>query len=249
MGKIRNLIVAHAEERLALMAPARRLRLALADRAASTYAQGRPIRLLDAGCADGLLSLALARKHQDWAVTGVDMREDLLSGARARAKGRGLANAGFEVADLMLPLPGSGYDVVAALECLSEIPDDARALRTIADAVLPGGLVVIQVPEREWAPVLPGSEATWRDEVRHGYGPEEIAAKVREAGLEVFEVRMTYRALAAATQELRDRIKNAALPIRLLAFPFLATAVRLERWGLTWGRANAIFVLARRPAA
>src|SRR3954470_4790589 len=76
----RAFLAAALEERLALMAPARRLRLALADEIVSAYGGARPLRLLDAGTGDGLLALALAQRHPDWAVLGVDLREDLLDG-------------------------------------------------------------------------------------------------------------------------------------------------------------------------
>ena len=62
-------------------------------------------------------------------------------------------------------------------------------------------------------------------------------------------MRPTYRTLATAAQEIRDRIKGSPLAVRLAAFPFLAAAVRLELLGLTWGRANALMATARRPAA
>jgi SAM-dependent methyltransferase len=234
------------EERLALMAPSRRLRLALADEVLSAQAAGKPMRLLDAGCGDGLLSLSLAKRHRDWLVLGVDRRDDLLEGARARARGRSLGNVRFEAADLTEPLPESGFDAVVALECLHEIPDDEAALASMAGALAPGGLLALQVPDREWRPVLPGSSGIWRDQVRHGYGEEELAALLRKSRLEPVEMRPTYRSLAAAAQEVRDRIKGSRLPVRLLAFPFLAAAVRLERWGLTWGRPSAILALAHR---
>lgn len=229
------------------MAPSRRLRLALADEVLSPHAGGRPIRLLDAGCGDGLLSLSLAKRHPEWTVLGVDRRDDLLEGARARARGRSLANVRFQSADLTEPMPESGFDAVVALECLHEIPDDESALASMAGALAPGGLLALQVPDREWAPVLPGSSGIWREEVRHGYSPDEIAAALRRAGLEPVELRPTYRSLAAGAQEIRDRIKGSALALRLAAFPFLAAAVRLERWKITWGRPSAILALARRP--
>lgn len=244
LGKLRAVL----EERLALMAPSRRLRLVLSDEVLSAEAEGKPLRVLDAGCGDGLLTLSLAKRHADWALLGVDQRDDLLTGARARAAARSLNNVRFEPADLTQPLPGSDFDAVVALECLHEIPDDAAALRSMAGALAPGGLLALQVPERDWAPVLPGSTGIWREEVRHGYGRDGIAADVRAAGLEPVELRPTYRSLAAAAQEIRDRIKDAPLPLRLLAFPFLAAAVRLERLGLTWGRPSATLVLARRPS-
>jgi sugar phosphate isomerase/epimerase len=98
--------------------------------------------------------------------------------------------------------------------------------------------------------VLPGSPGTWREQVRQGYTAEQLRGYLEEAGLTEVEIRPTYRSLAAAAQEIRDRIKERGLLIRLLAFPFLAAAVRLEGAGLTWGRANALLATARRlPAA
>jgi SAM-dependent methyltransferase len=235
------------EERLALMAPARRLRLALAEgEVGARLGTTSRLRVLDAGCGDGLLSLAMAKRHPNWALVGVDLREDLLEGARKRAVARGLSNARFVPGNLERPLPEGDRDAVTAVECLSEIPDDRQALRMMLAALRPGGLLVVQVPERDWQPVLPGSPGTWREQVRQGYTAGQLQALLQEVGLADVEVRPTYRGLAAAAQEIRDRIKDRGLVVRLLAFPVLAAAVRLERAGLTWGRGNALIASARR---
>jgi trans-aconitate methyltransferase len=235
------------EERLALMAPARRLRLALAEgEVAARLGGDSRLRVLDAGCGDGLLSLAMAKRHPTWALVGLDLREDLLEGARRRAIARGLPNVRFQPANLEQPLPERERDAVTAVECLSEIPDDRQALQMMRDALRPGGLLVVQVPERDWQPVLPGSPGTWREQVRQGYTAEQLQDLFQEAGFTEIEVRPTYRSLAAAAQEIRDRIKDRGLLVRLLAFPFLAAAVRLERLGLTWGRPNALLASGRR---
>jgi SAM-dependent methyltransferase len=227
------------------MAPARRLRLAEAVAAVERHARGADLRLLDAGCGDGLLARAIARRHPGWTVLGVDVREDLLSGARART--RGLTNVAFEVADVTRPLPVGGFDVALALECLEEIPDDERALSEIAAAVAPGGHVVVHVPDRHWRPVLPGSPRTWREEVRHGYGADDLVAALRAAGLETVELHQTDHAVVMAAQEVRDRIKDGSVATRALAFPAMLGAVRLERAGVTWGAARAHLAVARRP--
>jgi trans-aconitate methyltransferase len=235
------------EERLALMAPARRLRLALAeDEVAARLGPDSRLRVLDAGCGDGLLSLAMAKRHPTWALVGIDLRDDLLEGARRRAVARGLLNARFLPANLEQPLPERERDAVTAVECLSEIPDDRQALRMMREALRPGGLLVVQVPERDWQPVLPGSPGTWREQVRQGYTAEQLGALLEEIGFTDVQVRPTYRSLAAAAQEIRDRIKHRGLLVRLLAFPLLAGAVRLERAGLTWGRGNALLASASR---
>jgi trans-aconitate methyltransferase len=245
--KVGDRIRAVLEERLALMAPARRLRLALSEEVVDAHAGGRPLDVLDAGCGDGLLTLALAKRHPGWTLLGVDRRDDMLEGARGRARARSLGNVTFTAGDLERPLPASGLDAVLAIECLSEIPDDALALRSMVAALAPGGLLVAQVPERGWRPVLPGSPKTWREQVRQGYDAEQIAAALRGAGLERVEVRPTFGVTVAVAQEVRDLIKDRGLAVRLAAFPLLAGAVRLERWGVTGGRSNALLASGRRP--
>jgi trans-aconitate methyltransferase len=235
------------EERLALMAPSRRLRMALAEAAIAAFAADRRVRVLDAGCGDGLLSLAVAKRHPRWQIVGIDIRDDLLAGARERAANRGLDNVAFRQADLTRSLAETGFDVVMALECLNEIPDDRAALEAMTGALAPGGLFVVQAPERDWKPVLESSDATWREEVRHGYSAADLSAALGNAGLERIEITPTYRATAAVAQEVRDRIKDGPLPLRAAAFPAMLGAVRLEHWGLTGGRASALFATARRP--
>lgn len=241
-------LVAVLEERLALLAPARRLRLAMAERRARAFAGQRPVRVLDAGCGDGLLTLSMAKRNPDWELLGVDRNRRALDGASERATGRGLANARFEEADLERSLPDSGFDVVFAIECLSEIPRDRRALEVLAAALAPGGLLVVQVPERDWHPVLPGSATIWREQARQGYDAAGLTAALATLGLEAIAVEPTFHALVQAAQDFRDRIKERALPIRLAAFTPLALTVRLERWGFRPGRASALLATARRPA-
>jgi ubiquinone/menaquinone biosynthesis C-methylase UbiE len=238
------------EERIALMAPARRLRMALAEEALTDFAAGRPIQVLDAGCGDGLPLLSIARRHPEWTLVGVDLSEALLGGARERAANRGLANVSFRQADLTAePAWDVGFDAVIALECLSEIPDDRAALRTMAASLRPAGLAVVQAPEESWTPILKGSDPTWREQVRHGYSATGLAEALRAAGLAEVEVRPTFRTTVELAQELRDRIKDRGPTLRAAAFPAMLAAVRAERWGLTGGRANALFSLSRRPAS
>lgn len=233
--------------RIEFEAPGRRVRLALADAAVASALGDRPVRVLDAGCGDGLGTLTLARRHPAWELVGVDIRDDLLEGARARARARRLDNVRFVHADLTRPLPVGGFDAVLAIECLTEIPDDGAALAAMAAALQPGGLLVVHVPERSWKPVLPGSDATWRDEVRHGYSEAELTAALARVRLEPLELRPTFRVTAVAAQEVRDRVKGAPLLLRAAAFPAFAAAAALERRGVTGGRPRALLAVARRP--
>jgi SAM-dependent methyltransferase len=193
-----------------------------------------------------MLTVALARRHRDWSVVGVDLSAQALRLAREEAQRAGLENAAFEQADLTADLGTKRYDAIAAIECLEEIPDDAAAIKAMARALRPGGLLVVHAPERSWTPVLAGSEQTWRHEVRHGYGAEELAELIGRAGLEVGDVRPTSRGTVRLAQELRDRMRRSSLRGQAIAYPLIVAAVPLERWGLTWGPARALLVEASR---
>lgn len=237
------------EERIALSAPTRRLRFALALEELERYAGTRPLRVLDAGCGDGLLSLAIAQRHHSWEVVGVDVLSEAISTARRRAQQRGLGNVRFVHGDLLDPRSERNFDAVLAIECLTEIPHDQGALRTMTAALRQGGILIAHVPERSWAPILPGSAPIWRHEVRHGYSAEEFAAALRNAGVTAVRVLPTLQGTVALAQELRDRIINRSLVLRALAFPAMVAAVRLERLGVTWGPHRAMLATGLRTTS
>jgi SAM-dependent methyltransferase len=228
------------------MPPARQLRFRLAIEALERFADGRPVRVLDAGCGEGLLTVALASRHPEWLIVGVDLSADAVRDAGREAVRLGLPNAAFARADLTVDVGLDEYDAVAAMECLEEIPDDHGAMAAMARALHPGGLLLADVPERDWTPILPGSERRWRHEVRHGYSAAGISELIEAAGLTVSSVRPTTRGTIRVAQELRDRIRHRTVREQALAYPLIASAVPLERRGLTWGPARALFVEARR---
>lgn len=195
-----------------------------------------------------MLALAIARRHPAWTVVAADLREEGLNHGRSEAEREGLRNVRFESIDLTRPIPDGGYDVVLALECLEEIPDDEAATAYLAAALRPDGLMLVHVPESAWKPVLRSSESTWKDEVRHGYTREELIALLERHGLDVARVIPTTRGTVRVAQEVRDRIKTARLAVRALAYPPLTAALWLERLGLTWGPARALYAEARKPA-
>jgi SAM-dependent methyltransferase len=227
------------------MPPARRLRFQLALEDLERLAARGPLRLLDAGSGEGFFAEEAARRHPEWTVVAADASAELIAAAARRTGNSGLANLRFVEADLTQPLEDS-YDAVVALECLTEIPDDDAALRSMAGALRPGGLFVAHVPAKDWEPVLRRSDRAWRHEIRHGYEPDELVAKLEAVGLAVRVTRRTTRGTVHLAQELRDRTKTRSLKLRALLYPLLVGSVRLERLRLTWGPARGLYVRAER---
>jgi SAM-dependent methyltransferase len=239
---------AAAARRVQSFAPGRQFRLELARRTLQDFAAGRALRILDAGCEDGLLAATLARENPSWTVVGGDINDEALEKARTISAREGLGNVEYVHLDVTQPFAGGEFDAVAAVECLAEIPEDRAAVQTFADALRPGGLLVVHVPERNWRPIFSGSPKSWKREARHGYGAEELRGLLEQAGLEAIEIRPTTRATLHAAEEVRARTRTPRLRLRAVAYPFLAAALRLEQLGITTGAARALFAIARKPS-
>jgi trans-aconitate methyltransferase len=229
------------------LSPARRLRFELVAEAVEDFAAGHDLRLLDAGCGDGAFANSIARAHPGWIVHGIDLAADLLDHGRRAAERMHTTNVAFVHGDVTEDLGSEAYDAVVAIESLEEIPEDTLALGRMVAALRPGGLLVIHVPEQHWEPVLRGSPATWKHEVRHGYDRVDLASRLRELGLERIQVDGTCRGLVRLAQELRDRVPARYPTARRAVSAPLLVSVPVERRGVTWGRERALLACARRP--
>jgi SAM-dependent methyltransferase len=103
--------------------------------------------VLDLGCSDGALSVALrAYGHE---VTGVDIEEH--AGVRERVDS-------FVPADLDDGVPddvGGGYDVIVAADVLEHVVEPDRLLTDLSDRLVPGGSIIASVPNfGHWYPRL-----------------------------------------------------------------------------------------------
>jgi 2-polyprenyl-3-methyl-5-hydroxy-6-metoxy-1,4-benzoquinol methylase len=119
------------------LATARRIRERIAEQAARRQPAGssKP-RVLELGCATGLMSSAIA--DGTVSVLGVDRSETYLERARAR----GLPDARFERGDLeRLPETAERFDHVLATNVLHELGDPLAFLRACRARLARGGLV------------------------------------------------------------------------------------------------------------
>lgn len=115
-----------------------------------------PGRALDLGCGEGADAMWLA--DHGWRVTAVDISQTALDRAAADATARGLADRiDFQRHDLDKTFPDGVFELVSAQFLHSPVAlDRARLLRRAADAVAPGGtlMVVDHGAAPPWAPKL-----------------------------------------------------------------------------------------------
>jgi 2-polyprenyl-3-methyl-5-hydroxy-6-metoxy-1,4-benzoquinol methylase len=106
-----------------------------------------PARVLDAACGPGLYAVPLAERGYD--VTGVDIGPAVIRHAKGLARRRRVApRCHFATGDLREADLGDGYDAVMLIyHVLEAFPrrEQARLLRRLHDAVVPGGRVIVEM--------------------------------------------------------------------------------------------------------
>jgi len=132
--------------------------------------------ILDVGCGAGANLELLAERFPGSRVHGIDVESEPLRACRAD---RGLAVAQADAG--RLPFAAGCFDVVAALDALEHLADDAAALREIQRVCRPGGALVATVPAFDW---LWGSVDDLGRHYRR-YRRDELRARVEAAGFEV----------------------------------------------------------------
>ncbi len=191
------------------------------------------------------MSRDVCRAHPAWTVVGVDLDGDVLRTARAWTGDEHL-RAAFYRADLTRSVGTGLYDVVLAMECLAEIPDDTAALTRLAEALRPGGLLVAHVLHANWQPVLRSSRQDWEREVRRGYDRDSFLGMLDAAGFEVERVAETTRGLAQLAGDIGQRFESTPPVAKAPLLPVMMAAVGLDRAGVTWGPSRGLFVEATR---
>ena len=141
-------------------------------------------RVLDVCCGSGASAVPAAEiVGADGTVVGVDLAENLLELARAKAKQRGLTNIEFRSGDLMhLPFEDESFDTVVCVFGIFFVPDMEAALRELGRVVRNGGRVAITT----WGPRFfePASTVFWdsirdvRPDLYKGFNPWDRISEV-----------------------------------------------------------------------
>lgn len=190
--------------------------LALVERAVPPGAARSEVRVLDAGCGPGNITLRLA--EAGFSVLGVDPYGPLIELAREKRRARRLANVAFQHADLAAADPrwAGAFDQVVNVHSLYAHPDPDALLAGAARALKPGGHAIFVNFTRR-APLVATLLAVWRrqgtraaiaclrwvlpnalfEATRRRVGPHywdgaTFARRLEAAGFRVLEMRRTF---------------------------------------------------------
>jgi len=148
-------------------------------------------RAADVGCGAGLLCEPLARLGAD--MVGIDAAPENVAAARAHADGQGLA-IDYRTGSIDA-LGADPFDLITSLEVVEHVEDPARFVRGLAEALRPGGLLIMSTPNRtplsrvmmitlaEGLGAIPKGTHDWHRFLT----PEELRRHLTDAGLEVLD--------------------------------------------------------------
>ena len=165
----------------------------LATGAGTSEAGRKPLRVLDAGCGDGINLVGLTRIFEELdqpiELTGFDYNELRIE----RARGLGLA-CRLEVGSLdHTGLADAGFDLVLINHVLEHIPEKGAVLAELRRIMRPGGLLIVGVPNEGCAlaklrnHVLQRSVLRTTDHV-HFFTAPALRRDLAAAGFEVDKV-------------------------------------------------------------
>jgi trans-aconitate 2-methyltransferase len=122
----------------------------------------RPGRAVDLGCGPGNSTELLVERFPDAAVVGLDSSPDMLRKARER-----LPRCEFVEADIATWQPPPHTDLLFANAVMQWLPDHTAILRRLLEALAPGGVLAVQMPDNTREPGLVfqrevGDSGPWR---------------------------------------------------------------------------------------
>ena len=163
------------------------------------------LRVLDAGCGTGALTLALwdalVRRGLAPAVLhGFDLTPAMLERLRDRLRARAITSVETRQADVLdlgrLPASWTEYDLVVSASMLEYVPPDrfAEALGGLRGLLAPGGRFVLFITRRNWL-TRPLVGRWWQS---HLYDEAQLSEGFRRAGFGSFR----FGAFPAAARHL-----------------------------------------------
>jgi hypothetical protein len=196
--------------------------------------------VIDFGAGSGLLGVWLANEHPEIPYSFIEL-SPMLEGELERRFG--------VAARYPIDAPIAKNSVVAILDVIEHIDDDAAALRRLADRMEPGAQVVVTVPALPWA------FSSWDAELGHyrRYTRAQLRKVLSSCGFDVTECSYFFPELTVMlpVRKLRRRRRTAVdFPtlnptVDRLAYAISSTTCRMRR---VWPFGSSLVAVASRSA-
>jgi SAM-dependent methyltransferase len=186
--------------------------------------------VLEIGCGQGSMGARLARRGQYVGVEP-DQASCAVAASRVTAAGGSVIHG-----DHTAVPAGSTYDLVCAFEVLEHIKDDEAALADWVSFVRPGGTLLLSVP------AFQARYGVTDEQIGHyrRYEPDELAGKLRDAGLADPRVTVYGWPLGQVMEAVRNKVDER----RLAAQAHLSPEDRTAASGRTFQPPNTKVGLA-----
>ncbi len=208
--------------------------------------------LLDVGCGRGSLLDGIRRAAPSIRLAGAELLDAGLKFARQRL---GSDISLYQLDATALPFDRE-FDVVTSCDVLEHIDDDRAVLREMFRAVVPGGGIIVTVPQHRWL----WSAVDAYSHHRRRYVRAELVSAIEQAGFVVERVTSFMTALLPLLLVLRMRrqrlddgfdptaeLKIGAVPNALLGRA-LGVDIATIRMGASLPVGSSLLAVARRPA-
>ncbi|MGE0058643.1 MAG: class I SAM-dependent methyltransferase [Dehalococcoidia bacterium] len=208
---------------------------------------GSPLKVLDAGAGTGGQLEQLQRFGQ---VTSFDFEPKAVEYFAQRQRGRVLVASTDAI-----PFADNTFDLVTSFDVICQLPspNDEMALKELSRVLKPGGTLYVRTPALQ--ALYGGHDVTLH--TKHRYTTNEMARKMREAGLDVLQSTYanTFLFPVAATRRLIAKVRHSSgeSDVRAVS-PMLNTALKtlfsveatiLPRTSLPVGL--SVIAIARKP--
>ena len=196
------------------------------------------MRLLDAGCGPGSITIGLARAVAPAEVVGIDAEPAAIDAAQAQAQARdrGLTNIPVEVHDIHRMAFAAEFDAVFCHAVLQHVPDAARTLRALRSVMKPGAVVGVADADYDGSIIEPNGRALARAvrlsrRVRQSRGGDvrvgrRLRSYLAEAGFEGVVASATANTVGTAGNALL----TAEWQARYLEAPEFVRYVKASGW-------------------
>ena len=208
------------------------------------------MRLLDAGCGGGSITLGLAEVVTPGEVTGLDVNDPQIQIATKAASERGLRNVRFQLGNVYeLPFPDRSFDAVFSNALLEHLSEPERALHEFHRVLKSPGVVGVRITDVRGTLLEPADPALLEMVkyvirlVKHQGGNFEMGSDtmrlLRKSGFVEVEAGATYECYTT----MDDRRRWADMEAAMCRESTRATQMtelgwvdsdKLERWARAW---------------